>query len=88
MRWSTEQIREARQAPILPLLFSLGYQVRGLPDQNYAVRGFDDLRVKQHYWRWPSRNVEGNAIDFLVKVQGQTFHQAMQTITTSQPPPS
>jgi len=86
MRWNRDQIREARQAPLVPLLLQLGHSVRGLPEDNFAVRGMEDLVVKAHYWRWPSRNLEGNTIDFLVKVQGQTFQQAMHLILSRQPP--
>ena len=39
------------------------------------------LVLKQHFWIWPDRNLAGNAIDFFVKVEGKTFHQAMEIIT-------
>ena len=39
------------------------------------------LIVKESYWRWPERNLEGNAIDFFVHVLGMSFHDAMRQIT-------
>ena len=37
--------------------------------------------VKDSYWRWPQRNLAGNAIDFHVQVLGLSFHDAMRQIT-------
>jgi len=42
---------------------------------------FPGLIVKESYWRWPERNLEGNAIDFFVHVLGISFHDAMRKIT-------
>ncbi|MEW6302361.1 MAG: hypothetical protein AB1705_02755 [Verrucomicrobiota bacterium] len=39
------------------------------------------LIVKESYWRWPARELEGNAIDFFVHVLGLSFHDAMLQIT-------
>jgi hypothetical protein len=33
------------------------------------------------YWRWPERNLAGNAIDFHIQVLGLSFHDAMRQIT-------
>ena len=37
--------------------------------------------LKDSYWRWPERNLAGNAIDFFVQVLGLSFHDAMRQIT-------
>jgi hypothetical protein len=37
--------------------------------------------VKDSYWRWPGRNLAGNAIDSHVQVLGLSFHDAMRQIT-------
>jgi hypothetical protein len=41
-------------------------------------------KVKDSYWRWPERNLAGNAIDFHVQVLGLSFHDAMRQITGAQ----
>jgi hypothetical protein len=41
---------------------------------------FAGLIVKESYWRWPQRNLDGNAIDFFVQVLGLSFHDAMRQI--------
>jgi len=32
-------------------------------------------------WRWPDRNLAGNAIDFYTNVLGVSFHDAMKELT-------
>ena len=63
-RWAREQIRAARLAPLVPLL-----QKRGLPlvereAGNFELPTHPGLIVKDSYWRWPERDLAGNAIDF------------------------
>ncbi len=48
---------------------------------NYLVTDYPGLIVKDSYWRWPERNLSGNAIDFFVQVAGMSFHDAMCEIT-------
>ena len=42
---------------------------------------YPGLIIKDSYWRWPERNLAGNAIDFSVQVLGLSFHDAMHQIT-------
>jgi hypothetical protein len=80
-RWTREQIRAARLAPILPLLQRRGLQLGERQAGNYEVASYPGLIVKDSYWRWPERNLAGNAIDFGVQVLGLSFHDAMREIT-------
>ena len=41
---------------------------------------FGGLLLKDSYWRWPQRNLAGNAIDFFVKLLGLSFNDAMRQI--------
>ncbi len=41
---------------------------------------FPGIIIKESYWRWPHRNLDGNAIDFFVQVLGLSFHNAMRQI--------
>ena len=45
------------------------------------MSAFPGLIVKDSYWRWPERDLSGNAIDFLVQVLGRSFHDAMRELT-------
>ena len=45
------------------------------------MAAYKGLLLKDSYWRWPERNLAGNAIDFFVQVLGLSFHDAMRQIT-------
>jgi hypothetical protein len=78
--WTKEQIRAARKVELAPLLKKHGLALSEREAGNFAVTAFRGLLVKDCYWRWPERDLAGNAIDFFVKVQGLSFHEAMHAI--------
>ena len=80
-RWSREQIRAARIQPLAPLLQKHGLQLVQREAGNYSLPAHPGLLLKDSYWRWPERNLAGNAIDFHVQVLGLSFHDAMRRIT-------
>jgi hypothetical protein len=79
-KWSRQQIRAARAAPLPPLLLREGLRLREAPGGNVELVDYAGLVVKQSYWRWPERNMHGNAIDLFVNVLGFSFAQAMERI--------
>ena len=85
VRWAREQIRAARFAPLAPLLERRGLHLVETGGGNFRVADFPGLIVKESYWRWPERNLAGNAIDLLVQVLGRTFHEAMRELTQAPP---
>lgn len=85
-RWSREQIRAARLALLAPLLQKRGLQLDEREAGNFVLPAYPGLVVKDSYWRWPERNMAGNAIDFHVQVLGLSFHDAMRQITGSVAP--
>ena len=82
-RWTHEQIRAARMAPLAPLLQMRGLQLLEREAGNLSLPAYPGLIVKDSYWRWPERNLAGNAIDFFMRVLGLSFHDAMRQITES-----
>jgi hypothetical protein len=42
---------------------------------------YPGLILKDSHWRWPERNLAGNAIDFFVQVLGLSFNDAIHQIT-------
>ena len=80
-RWTREQIRAARLAPLIALLQKRGIQLVPCEAGNFVLPAYPGLIVKDSYWRWPERNLAGNAIDFHVQVLGLSFHDAMRHIT-------
>jgi len=85
-RWSREQIRAARLAPLAPLLEKRGLQLIAREGGNFILPAYPGLILKDSYWRWPERNLTGNAIDFFLCVLGLSFHDAMRQITGSVSP--
>ena len=80
-RWTREQIRAARLAPLVPLLQRRGLVLVEREAGNFELPAYPGLIVKDSYWRWPERNLAGNAIDFFMRVLGMSFHDAMRHIT-------
>ncbi len=80
-RWTREQIRAARMAPLVPLLRKRNLQLVERAADNFELTAYKGLLIKDSYWRWPQRALAGNTIDFFVQVLGLSFHQAMREIT-------
>ena len=80
--WTKAEIRAARQAPLQPVLEQLGYRLEPRPNDNYAITGqrCGEIIIKDHYWTCPGTELAGNAIDFLMRIRGATFHEAMQQL--------
>ncbi len=64
----------------MPLLHQRGLQVVEREAGNFALPAYPGLIVKDSYWRWPERDLAGNAIDFCVQVLGLSFHDAMRQV--------
>jgi hypothetical protein len=48
-----------------------------------VVLGFSpNIVVKDHYWVCADTGDAGNAIDFLVRIKGTSFHEAMRLLTS------
>jgi hypothetical protein len=80
-RWTRDQIRAARVAPIVPLLQRRGLQLLEHEAGNFELSTHPGLILKESYWRWPQRDLAGNPIDLFVQVFGMSFHDAMRAIT-------
>ena len=82
-RWSRKQIRAARQTPLRPVIEGLGYRLKPRRDGNYETIGLaNEVIVKDHYWVSTGDGMAGNAIDFLVNVEGMTFAKAMELLAS------
>lgn len=82
-RWTREQIRDARKAPLLPLLQKRALSFVEKEAGNFQSPAFPGLILKDSYWRWPERQLAGNTIDFFVQVLGLSFNDAMRQITST-----
>jgi len=78
-----EQIQKARDVDLL------GYLQRSEPDNlkmtapgEYGLKDHDSLKISKGKFHWLSRGIGGtNAIDFLVKVRGAEFRDAVRELS-------
>jgi hypothetical protein len=78
MIWQRSEIRRARHVPLKPVLDKLGYRLDQINNGNYVVRDLpQEFVIKDHYWVCTDNGSAGNSIDFLVKIRGMSFTDAM-----------
>lgn len=79
---AAEDIVNARQMDLLTYLqlYEPGELVK-LRGENYCTREHDSLKISNGKWHWFSRGIGGRtALDYLVKVKGMSFPDAVKTI--------
>jgi hypothetical protein len=79
-KWSRDQIRAARHALLPQILEREGLALRPTGAGNFKLPEHPEMIIKDCYWRSSRSEESGNTIDFLVKVRGMSFDQAMATI--------
>lgn len=81
MIWQRSEIRRARHIPLKPVLENLGYRLDQIKNGNYVVRDLpQEVVIKDHYWVSTENGSAGNSIDFLVKIRGMSFADAMSLL--------
>lgn len=77
-----EQIAQAKELDLLTYLRS--YEPDNLvhfSGNTYCTREHDSLKISNGKWNWFSRGIGGRtALDYLIKVQGFSFTQAVETL--------
>ena len=77
-----EQIAEAKRWDLLSYLqaYEPGELKKSGP-REYRTRSHDSLVISNGKWHWCSRNMGGRtALDYLIKVRGQDFVSAVETL--------
>lgn len=80
--FTPEEIKAARDMDLLTYLknYDPGNLVK-VAGNTYCTREHDSLRISNGKWCWFSQNMGGkSALDYLIKVQGMTFIQAVENI--------
>ena len=86
--WVTpEQIEYARQTDLLTYLQN--YEPNNLQrigTGTYCTKEHDSLKISNGLWHWFSRHIGGkNALDYLIKVRGFSFTQAVMVLNNIVP---
>lgn len=79
-KWSKEEIRAARHAPLDEILREEGLHLHASAAGNFKVDEYPDIIIKECYWRCRRTEEGGNTLDLLVKVLGMSFAEAMGAI--------
>lgn len=79
---SPEVVAEAKQMDLLTYLRNYEpEQLVHVTGDTYCTRDHDSLKISNGKWCWWSRNIGGkSALDYLIKVQGYAFTDAVQCI--------
>ena len=77
-----EIIEQARQIDLLTYLQNCEpHELVRISGNNYTTRTHDSLKISNGKWMWWSQRIGGyNALDYLVKVRGVSFVEAVETL--------
>lgn len=77
-----EVITEAKRMDLLTYLRNYEpSEIVKLSGNNYSTKEHDSLKISNGKWMWWSRGIGGkSALDFLIKVRGLSFIEAVETI--------
>ena len=77
-----EQITQAKELDLLTYLQRFDPQeLVHVSGSTYCTREHDSLKISNGKWNWFSRGIGGKtALDYLIKVQGFSFTQAVETL--------
>ena len=82
-RLTDEQIQQARSVDLLSYLQTYApHSIRRSGLNEYCLREHDSFKISNGLWHWWSRGVGGvGALDFLIKVEGMGFVDAVEHLT-------
>jgi len=77
-----EQIAQAKELDLLTYLQrDAPHELVRIGSSTYCTREHDSLKISKGKWNWFSRRIGGKtALDYLIKVQGLSFTQAVETL--------
>ena len=77
-----EQITQAKELDLLTYLQRFDpHALVHVGGSTYCTREHDSLKISNGKWNWFSRGIGGKtALDYLIKVQGFSFTQAVETL--------
>ena len=77
-----EQITQAKELDLLTYLQRFDpHELVHVSGSTYCTREHDSLKISNGKWNWFSRGIGGKtALDYLIKVQGFSFTQAVETL--------
>ena len=85
-----EQITKAKAWDLLSYLEAHDPQeLKRCGPREYCTRTHDSLKISNGKWYWNSRGIGGRtALDYLIKVRGMDFVDAVEALSGCRAPPS
>ena len=84
-----EQITKAKEWDLLSYLQAYDpHELKRCGPREYCTRTHDSLKISNGKWCWNSRGIGGRtALDYLIKVRGMDFSEAVETLCGDRAPP-
>ena len=86
---SKEQIAQAKEWDLLSYLQAFEpHELKKSGPNEYCTRTHDSLKISNGKWCWNSQGIGGRtALDYLIKVQGVAFTDAVEVLCGYRAPP-
>lgn len=74
------QINKAKNMDLLDYMRQRGYSLIQSASNEYRLQEHDSLVISNNKWKWFSRDIGGDTLDFVTKYEGKGFKEAMEIL--------
>lgn len=79
--YTQNQINRAKNMDLLDYVRQRGYSLVQSASNEYRLKEHDSLVISNNKWKWFSRNIGGDTLDFVTKYEEKSFKEAMEILT-------
>lgn len=78
-RFTQEQFEQAIAVPLVPFMEQRGYKLKRVGNE-FRLVDHDSFVISNNLWQWNSRQIGGNVLSLLTKVEGMDMVEAVLTL--------
>jgi len=78
--YTQNQINKAKDIDLLDYVRQRGYSLIQSAANEYRLKEHDSLVISNNKWKWFSRDIGGDTLDFVTKYEGKGFKEAMEML--------
>lgn len=78
--YTQNQINRAKNVDLLDYVRQRGYSLIQSAANEYRLKEHDSLVISNNKWKWFSRDIGGDTLDFVTKYEGKDFKEAMEIL--------
>lgn len=78
--YTQNQINKAKNMDLLDYVRQRGYSLFQSAANEYRLKEHDSLVISNNKWKWFSRDIGGDTLDFVTKYEGKSFKDAMEIL--------